>query len=74
MYPMPVWRFENRISRIARNMLLAEFMVREWADHFEGMDEVQLDELAQSFRFENCLQRDYLNRALRDHKSLAEAD
>ncbi|KAF8241652.1 glycoside hydrolase [Wilcoxina mikolae CBS 423.85] len=71
LYPHPVWKFENRISRISRNILLAEYMVKEWADHFEGMDEVQLDEIAQSFKFENCILRDELNKVLVDHKGLA---
>lgn len=70
LYPAPVWKFKERISRISRNILLAEFMVREWADHFEGMDEKQLDEIAQSFKFENCVHRDTLNKVLRDHKDV----
>lgn len=70
LYPAPVWKFKERVARISRNILLAEFMVREWADHFTGMDETQLDELAQSFKFENCVHRDALNKVLRDHKDV----
>ncbi|KAI5781410.1 glycoside hydrolase superfamily [Geopyxis carbonaria] len=70
LYPHPVWKFESRISRLSRNILLAEYMVREWADHFEGMDYDRLDEIAQSFRFENCLLRGELNKALVEHKGL----
>jgi hypothetical protein len=68
LYPFPVWKFESRISRLSRNMLLAEFMVNEWADHFKGMDEAQLDEVAQSFKFENCVMRDELNKVLVEHR------
>lgn len=70
LYPAPVWKFESRISRISRNILLAEFMVKEWADHFAGMDEEELDLIAQSFKFENCLTREELNKALVEHKDL----
>ena len=67
MYPFPVWSVKNRVGRLARCMLISEFMVMEWAEHFKGMDEAQLDELAQSFRFENCMQREGLNKVLREH-------
>ena len=67
LYPFPVWRVEERVARLARNTLLAEFMVTEWARHFEGMDEKQLEELARSFRFEHCFQREGLNKVLTEH-------
>ncbi|RPB01189.1 glycoside hydrolase [Choiromyces venosus 120613-1] len=70
LYPAPVWKFDSRISRISRNILLAEFMVKEWAGHFTGMDEAQLDEIAQSFKFENCLTRETLDKVLVAHKSV----
>jgi hypothetical protein len=34
---------------------------------FKGMDEVQLEDLAKSFAFENCLKRDGLNEILTAH-------
>lgn len=67
LYPHPVWKFEQRISRISRNILLAEYFVQEWADHFVGMEKGELDEMAQSFRLKNCLQREELNKALQTH-------
>ncbi|KAL7270856.1 hypothetical protein RUND412_006424 [Rhizina undulata] len=45
---------------------------QEWADHFAGMDYEQLDEIAQSFKLENYLTREALNKALMDHKGLAQ--
>lgn len=69
LYPYPVWTVESRVTRLSRCTLLGEFLVPEWANHFKGMDEAQLDELAQSFRFENCLKREGLNRVLQDHAS-----
>ncbi|KAH8105386.1 glycoside hydrolase [Cristinia sonorae] len=67
LYPFPVWSVEERVARLSRNQLLSEFLVMEWADHFKGKSEQELDELAQSFKFENCLERDGLNKVLRDH-------
>ncbi|KAF5350113.1 hypothetical protein D9756_009212 [Leucocoprinus leucothites] len=66
LYP-PTWSVEERVTRIARTILLAEFMVQEWADHFRGMGEAELEELAKSFRFENCVEREGLNRVLREN-------
>lgn len=67
LYPWPVWTFSDRIGRLYRNIMLAEFLVREWAEHFRGLGEEELDELAGSFKFENCTKRDGLNQVLKDH-------
>ncbi|KAK7472719.1 Endo-1,4-beta-xylanase 5 [Stygiomarasmius scandens] len=64
LYPYPVWRMESRATRLARNILIAEFLVKEWAAHFVGKSEKELDEIAASFSFENCLKRDKLNTIL----------
>lgn len=69
VYP-PLWSVEERVTRLSRTMLVAEFLVKEWADKFSGMDETNLEELAKSFRFENCEKREGLNKALRDHAEL----
>jgi hypothetical protein len=42
-------------------------MVKEWAGLFKGLDEAQLEELAKSFAFENCLKREGLNQVLTEH-------
>lgn len=70
LYPHPVWKLSDRIGRLARNILLSEFLVREWADHFRGKDEQELDTIARSFAFENCLHRDSLNKILTDNANL----
>ncbi|KAF8461288.1 glycoside hydrolase superfamily [Kalaharituber pfeilii] len=54
--------------RLARNMLLAEFLIQEWADHFVGLDFEQLDAVAASFKLEHCVQREELNKTLVMHK------
>lgn len=75
LYPHPVWKLSDRIGRLARNILVAEFLVKEWAEHFRGKSEAELDEIAQSFKFSNCLFRDGLNKILKENASLvAESD
>ena len=70
LYPFPVWKLSDRVSRLARNILISEFLVREWAEHFRGKSEAEIDALAKSFAFENCLHRDSLNKILMDNASL----
>jgi len=62
LYPWPVWKLADRISRLSRNILIAEFLVQEWADHFKGRTKEEIRNLAWSFSFENCLHRDILNK------------
>lgn len=69
LYP-PIWSLEERVTRICRTMLVAEFLVKEWAEKFRGCDEARLEELARSFRFEYCEKREGLNKVLRDHAGL----
>ncbi|EPQ53140.1 glycoside hydrolase [Gloeophyllum trabeum ATCC 11539] len=70
LYPFPVWKLEDRVGRLARCILVAEYLVKEWAEHFRGMDEKELDKVAKSFAFENCLQREGLNRILTENATL----
>ena len=67
LYPYPVWTVKGRVERLSRNILVSEYMVKQWAEHFRGMEEAQLDELAQSFKFENCLKREGLNKVLTEY-------
>lgn len=46
-------------------MLLSEALVDEYASYFVGLSDEQLDQVAASFKFENCLQREELNEAIR---------
>ena len=70
LYPAPVWKLSDRIGRLARNILVSEFLVREWAEHFVGKSEAEIDAIAKSFAFENCLHRDGLNKVLTDNATL----
>ena len=64
LYPHPVWRWNERVTRISRNILVSEFLIKEWAEHFVGMDEAALDAIAGSFKFDGCLKRQELNAIL----------
>ncbi|KAF9005210.1 glycoside hydrolase [Cyathus striatus] len=66
LYP-PLWSVDERVTRISRTILVAEFMVMEWAEMFRGMNEGQLEDLARSFSFNSCYKREGLNRVLREH-------
>ena len=55
------------VGRLLRNILLSEELTPEYASYFEGLSLQELDELAGSFKFENCVQREGLNKVLRDH-------
>jgi hypothetical protein len=70
LYPFPVWKMSDRVGRLARNILVAEYLVQEWAEHFRGKSEEEIDAIARSFKFENCLHREELNRILQENASL----
>ncbi|KAJ5099358.1 hypothetical protein N7532_006359 [Penicillium argentinense] len=66
------WNTEMHVTRNVFNTFLAASFVEEFAMLFEGKDEEELEELARSFSFEECLQRDGLNRILREHARVAQ--
>ncbi|KAG9077771.1 hypothetical protein FS749_010304, partial [Ceratobasidium sp. UAMH 11750] len=68
-YP-PTWRVNKHVGRLLRNMLISEELTPEYASYFEGLSLRELDDLAASFKFENCVQREGLNKVLRDHSHL----
>jgi hypothetical protein len=63
---------KDRVGRLARSILVAEYLVPEWAAHFKGLSFEQLDELAASFKFENCLKREGLNKILTANAKLVQ--
>ncbi|AAW44253.2 expressed protein [Cryptococcus deneoformans JEC21] len=63
-YPQD-WSVGEHLSRLVRNMLLSEELVKEYAEHFRGKSLEELDELAKSFKFSNCTQRKRLNDVLK---------
>ncbi|KAG6828875.1 Endo-1,4-beta-xylanase 5 [Tricholoma furcatifolium] len=72
LYPHPVWKLDSRITRLARNILISEFMIKEWADHFKGKTLEEIDAIAASFSFDSCLKRDGLNHILTENAKLVQ--
>ena len=70
LYPWPVWKYEGYVGRLARNILVSEYMVKEWAEHFRGKTLGELDVIAQSFALANCLKRDGLNKVMSENAKL----
>lgn len=67
LYPYPVWSFKNRIGRLALQILVAEYLIDEWAEHFVGKTFEEIDEIAMSFSFENSEKREGLNKVLMEY-------
>ncbi|KAH8889617.1 endoglucanase family 5 glycoside hydrolase [Thozetella sp. PMI_491] len=68
-YPS-TWNTERQIARAAIETFMARSFSDEFARLFEGMSFEDLDECAKSFAFENCVQRDGLNKTMSDHAKL----
>lgn len=64
-YPS-LWRSEKHLSRVVRNCLLSDELCAEYASYFADKSEAELEELARSFAFENCVQRTRLNEILQE--------
>lgn len=59
------WRMHMHVFRGIRGITMAEYMIPEWADYFKDKTFEELDELAASWKYENCVQRERLNELLR---------
>lgn len=70
-YPGP-WGLERHVQRAVLQTFLSASFEDEFAGLFKGMDETELDALAHSFHFDECLQREGLNEILRSHAKLQE--
>ncbi|OAF57170.1 hypothetical protein VC83_05957 [Pseudogymnoascus destructans] len=55
------WRTHMHVFRGIRGITMAEYMIPEWADYFKDLSYEQMDELAASWKFENCVGRQRLN-------------
>lgn len=59
------------VHRVIREMLFSELLTYEYASYFEGKTLDELDELAASFKFENCIKRDGLNKILQEDAGIS---
>ena len=69
MYPHTAGT-ERHVLRRVFTTFLAESLSDEFAEQFRGMDEKDLDALAHSFHFDECVQRSGLNQILKEHAHL----
>jgi len=55
------------LRRLVRHILLTEPLLDEFGALFKGMTETEIDEMMQSFRFENCVRRTELANILKSY-------
>jgi len=67
-YP-PTWKPSRHVGRLVRNILLSEELYPQYAAYFDGLSFDELDQMAASFKFENCIQRQGLNDAIKPKSS-----
>ena len=60
-----LWDVRRQIDRVVREMLLSEYLVDDYAILFKDKSFEELGELADSFKFEQCVQRESLNGVLK---------
>ncbi|EXJ96270.1 hypothetical protein A1O1_01396 [Capronia coronata CBS 617.96] len=70
VYPS-TWNTARHVERPVLQTFLAETFVGEFAELFRGKGEEELEELAKSFAFESCVQRDGLNKIMADYAAVA---
>ncbi|KAG9746156.1 cellulase, partial [Aureobasidium melanogenum] len=58
------WNIERQFERVVRECLVSDYLNLEFAELFKGKSEQELDDLAASFKFENCVTRDKLTEIL----------
>jgi len=69
-YPTP-WGTERQITRLVNQIYLSKCFSDEFAELFRDMGVEDLEACARSFHFDECLQREGLNRALEVHSDAA---
>lgn len=70
-YPS-TWDTRKHVERVVLQMYLAESFTEEYAELFRDKSKDELEELAKSFSFEQCVKRDGLNKIMSDHAALVQ--
>lgn len=70
LYPTP-WATERQILRATFQTFVSRAFDDEFAGLFKGKSIEELDELAKSFAFDNCVQRDGLNKVMSEHAKVS---
>jgi hypothetical protein len=60
------WGTLRHLDRAVWHTLLADSLQMEFAELFRGKSMGELDELARSFHFDQCIQRETLNKMMSD--------
>lgn len=68
-YPTP-WATERHILRATLQTFVSQSFSLEFAELFKDFSIEELDEAARSFSFNNCLQREGLNRIMSEHAEI----
>ena len=68
------WRMHMHVFRGIRGITMAEYLVSEFADYFKDKTFEELDELAASWKIENCVQRSRLNDLLKNYAPMEPND
>ncbi|CUS11664.1 unnamed protein product [Tuber aestivum] len=71
--PWSIWLYKDigvqgmvYTSPEIKESFLSETLSDDFASYFSGMDEAELEEVVKSFSFEQCMQREGLNKILRE--------
>lgn len=70
-YPT-TWDTKRHVERAVLQTLLSDSLQGEFAELFRGKSMQELEELARSFHFEECVQREGLNQIMSEHAKLVE--
>lgn len=70
-YPTP-WSTERQMTRLINQIYLSKCFSDEFAEQFREMSYDDLEACAKSFYFDECVQRQGLNKALEAHADVAE--
>lgn len=65
------WGLRGHVNHMIRELLFSEILTREYASYFKGKSLRELDELAGSFKLENCVRRSGLNEILRNDAGMS---
>lgn len=68
------WRMNMHVFRGIRGITMAEYMIPEWANYFRDKSFEELDALAASWKFENCMIRDELDTKLKLYSTMQSDD
>jgi hypothetical protein len=64
------WTLQKHLDRAVLQTFLSDSLQMEFAELFKGKDKAALEELAVSFHFDQCVQREGLNKIMSEHAKL----